>query len=110
MNKINKKSKIFIAGHNGLVGNAILRLLKRKGYKNLYFKSKSSLNLLDQNKVYRYLKKKKFDLVIIAAAKVGGINANNIFRAQFIYENLQIQNNLIHGSYSSNVKILFFWI
>ena len=58
MNKINKKSKIFIAGHNGLVGNAILRLLKRKGYKNLYFKSKSSLNLLDQNKVYRYLKKK----------------------------------------------------
>ena len=109
MNKINQKSKIFIAGHNGLVGNAILRLLKRKGYKNLYFKSKSSLNLLDQNKVYRYLKKKKFDLVIIAAAKVGGINANNIFRAQFIYENLQIQNNLIHGSYSSNVKNLIFF-
>ena len=108
MNKINQKSKFFIAGHNGLVGNAILRLLKRKD-KNLYFKSKSSLNLLDQNKVYRYLKK-KFDLVIIAAAKVGGINANNIFRAQFIYENLQIQNNLIHGSYSSNVKNFIFWI
>ena len=67
------------------------------------------MNLLDQNKVYRYLKKKKFDLVIIAAAKVGGINANNIFRAQFIYENLQIQNNLIHGSYSSNVKNLIFF-
>lgn len=108
MNKIHQKSKIFIAGHNGLVGRAVHRLLKKKGYKNLYFKSKISLNLLDQNKVFSYLKKKKFDLVVIAAAKVGGIKANNTFRAQFIYENLQIQNNLIHGSYLSDVKNLIF--
>ncbi len=109
MKKIDKKSKIFISGHNGLVGSSILRLLNKNGYKNVYFKSKKQLNLLNQKKVFKYLYSNKFDLVIIAAAKVGGINANNIFRAQFIYENLQIQNNLIHGSYLSNVKNLIFF-
>tara|TARA_A100001015_G_scaffold319227_1_gene441483 strand:+ start:324 stop:1265 length:942 start_codon:yes stop_codon:yes gene_type:complete len=109
MKKIKKNSKIFISGHKGLVGSSILRLLNKNGYKNVHIKSKKQLNLLNQQKVFKYLYSNKFDLVIIAAAKVGGINANNVFRAQFIYENLQIQNNLIHGSFLSNVKNLIFF-
>ena len=105
---INKKSKIFIAGHKGMVGSAILRSLKSKGYKNLYFIEKKKLDLRDQKKVFKYLKKIKPDGVIIAAATVGGINANNTFKADFIYNNLEIQNNLIHGSYLNNVKNLIF--
>ena len=94
---INKKSKIYIAGHKGMVGSAILRKLKSKGFTQLIFSEKKKLDLLNQDKVFRYLKKNKPDLVIIAAARVGGILANSTYKHKFIYENLQIQNNLIHG-------------
>ena len=103
-----KNSKIFLAGHTGLVGSAILRFLKKKNYKNIVTASSSKINFLDQSKTFSFLKRNKFKAVIIAAAKVGGIKANNTYRAQFIYENLQIQNNLIHGSYLSGVKNLLF--
>ena len=105
---MNKKSKIFIAGHNGLVGSAILKLSKKSGYSNIHTISRSKLDLTDQKKVFKYLKELKPEGLIIAAAKVGGINANNIHRAQFIYENLAIQNNLIHGSFLAGVKNLVF--
>tara|TARA_Y100001970_G_C14128865_1_gene800514 strand:+ start:74 stop:988 length:915 start_codon:yes stop_codon:yes gene_type:complete len=100
--------KVFLAGHKGLVGSAILRKLKEKKYKNIIIADKKKLNLLDQKKVFEFLKKKKPDLVIIAAAKVGGIYHNNSKGADFIYENLQIQNNLIHGSFKNNIKNLIF--
>jgi GDP-L-fucose synthase len=105
---LTKNSKIFLAGHTGLVGSAILRFLKKKNYKNIVIASSSKINFLDQSKTFSFLKRNKFKAVIIAAAKVGGIKANNTYRAQFIYENLQIQNNLIHGSYLSGVKNLLF--
>ena len=105
---INKKSKIYIAGHRGMVGSSLVRLFQKKGYTNLLTRTKKQLNLLDQSKTYAYLKKQKPDAVIIAAAKVGGIHANNEYRADFIYQNLQIQNNLIHGSYLAGVKKLLF--
>ena len=105
---LTKNSKIFLAGHTGLVGSAILRFLKKKNYKNIVTASSSKINFLDQSKTFNFLKRNKFKAVIIAAAKVGGIKANNTYRAQFIYENLQIQNNLIHGSYLSGVKNLLF--
>ena len=100
--------KIFLAGHKGLVGSAILRKLIEKKYKNLVLVDKKKLNLLDQKEVFKFIKKKKPDLVIIAAAKVGGIYYNKSKGADFIYENLQIQNNLIHGSFKNNVKKLIF--
>ena len=81
---LNKNSKIFIAGHKGMVGSSVLRYFKKKGYKNLYFKNRTSLNLLDQKKTYQYLKKIKPDFVIIAAAKVGGILINKEKKAEFI--------------------------
>tara|TARA_Y100001958_G_C21219107_1_gene544471 strand:- start:952 stop:1890 length:939 start_codon:yes stop_codon:yes gene_type:complete len=105
---INKKSKIFLAGHNGMVGSAIFKNLKKKGYNNIFTKNKKSLDLLNQEKTLRYLKKLKPKYVIIAAARVGGIIANNNSKAQFIYENLMIQNNLIHSSYLVGVKKLIF--
>ena len=100
--------KIFVSGHNGLVGSAIVKKLKAKGYKNILTADRKKLDLLDQKAVFNYLKKNKPKIVIIAAAKVGGINANNEFGAEFIYENLQIQNNLIHSSYLNNIKNLIF--
>ena len=103
---INKKSKIFVAGHKGMVGSAIIRKLKKKGFTRIIFKDKKKLNLLDQDKVFKFLKKTKPDLVIIAAARVGGIQANSNFKQKFIYENLQIQNNLIHGSFLAKINIL----
>ena len=103
---INKNSKIFLAGHNGMVGSAILRKLKENGYKNIIIRNKKQLNLLDQFKTFSFLKKNKPKLVIIAAAKVGGILANINYKSEFLYQNLQIQNNLIHGSYISGVKNL----
>ena len=106
---INKNSKIFVAGHKGHLGSSILRELKKKKYDNLITKNKTQLNLLDQSKVFKFLKKKKPKLVIIAAARVGGIYANNKFRGKYIYENLQIQNNLIHGSFLAGVKNLIFF-
>ena len=101
---------IFLAGHKGLVGSAILRKLKKKKYKKIITIDRKNLDLLDQKSVLNFLKKKKPKIVIIAAAKVGGVHHNNIHGADFIYENLQIQNNLIHGSFMNNVKKLFFWI
>ena len=105
---INKKSKIYVAGHKGMVGSAIIRKLKKKGFTRIIFKDKKKLNLLDQDKVFKFLKKIKPELVIIAAARVGGIQANSNFKQKFIYENLQIQNNLIHGSFLAKVKNLIF--
>ena len=105
---IDQKSKIYIAGHKGLVGSAIRRRLKSLDYKNLIYKDKSNLNLLDQNKVFNFLKKNKPNFIFIAAAKVGGILANNRFKADFIYQNLTIQNNLIHGAFLNNIKNLIF--
>ena len=105
---MNKNSKIFIAGHKGLVGSSILRILSEKGYSNIFYIEKSKLDLTNQIKVFNYLRKIKPDAVIIAAAKVGGIHANNSKRAEFIYNNLAIQNNLLHGSYLANVKNLIF--
>ncbi len=106
--KIKNNDKIFVAGHNGLVGSAIVRKLKEKNYKNILVRDKKKLNLLNQAQVYKFLKKEKPKFVFIAAAKVGGILTNNQLRAQFIYENLAIQNNLIHGSYQAGIKDLIF--
>ena len=105
---IKKNSKIFIAGHKGMVGSAILKLLKKRGYKKIYTKTKKQLNLLDQNKTKIYLKNLKPDCVILAAARVGGILANKNHKGQFIYENLMIQSNVIHSSYLAGVKKLIF--
>ena len=99
---------IFLAGHKGLVGSAILRKLKKKKYKKIITIDRKNLDLLDQKSVLNFLKKKKPKIVIIAAAKVGGVHHNNIHGADFIYENLQIQNNLIHGSFMNNVKKVIF--
>tara|TARA_B100000787_G_scaffold153600_1_gene127912 strand:+ start:6513 stop:7436 length:924 start_codon:yes stop_codon:yes gene_type:complete len=106
---INKKSKIFLAGHKGHLGSAIYKNLIKRGYKNIIIKNKKQLDLLNQLKVFKFLKKNKPKVVIIAAARVGGIYANNKFRGKFIYENLQIQNNLIHGSYLAGTKDLIFF-
>lgn len=105
---IQKISKIFVAGHKGLVGSAVVRRLVSKGYKRVLTKDKNVLDLTNQFQVFRYLKKEKPDAVIICAAKVGGIMANNKYKANFIYDNLAIQSNLIHGSYLNNVKKLIF--
>ena len=100
--------KVFLAGHKGLVGSAILRKLVEKKYKNIITIDKKKLNLLNQEQVFKFIKKKKPNVVIIAAAKVGGVYDNNIHGADFIYENLQIQNNLIHASFKNKVKKLIF--
>ena len=100
--------KIFLAGHKGLVGSAILKKLKQKGYKKIITANKSKLNLLNQNSVYNFLKKHKPKIIIIAAARVGGILANDLYGGKFIYENLQIQNNLIHNGYLNNIKNIIF--
>ena len=106
--QLNKKKKIFIAGHKGMVGSSILRHFKKKGYKNLFYENRKSLDLLDQKKTLAYLSKIKPDYVIISAAKVGGIMANKEKKAEFIYENIMIQTNLIHSSYLTGVKKLIF--
>ena len=105
---INKKSKIFIAGHNGMIGSAVIRKLKELKYKKIYFQNKKQLDLRNQNKVYKYINNIKPDAVILAAAKVGGIKANNTFRGEFIFDNLSIQNNVIDASYKNGVKNLIF--
>ena len=102
-------SKIFIAGHKGMLGSSIFRRLKKKGYKNLIKIEKKKLDLRNQALVKKFFKKKKFDAVIIAAAKVGGIKANMDYPANFIYDNLQIQINLISASYENKVKRLIFF-
>ena len=105
---INFKSKIYIAGHNGLVGSAIVRKLKQKGYNNLIFRSKKKLDLKNQKEVYNFLKKNKPDFIFIAAAKVGGIYSNDKYRAEFIFDNLSIQTNLIHSAHLCGIKNLIF--
>ena len=106
--QLNKNSKIFVAGHKGMVGSSIVRHLKKKKYKNILTVDKKDLDLLDQLNTQKFLMKKKPHFVIIAAAKVGGIMANNNYKAEFIYQNLQIQSNLIHSSYLAGVKKLIF--
>ena len=105
---INKNSKIYIAGSSGMVGSAIYRKLQKYNYKNIIISSKKNLDLKNQDLVYNFLKKKKPDAVILAAAKVGGILANNKKKAEFIFDNLSIQNNVIHGSFLAGVKKLIF--
>lgn len=103
-----KNSKIYVAGHRGLVGSAIVKNLEAKGYHNLIFRTHQELDLCDQEAVRSFFETEKPEFVILAAAKVGGIVANNTYRADFIYENLQIQNNVIHQSYLNDVKKLLF--
>jgi len=105
---INHKSKIFLTGHKGLVGSSILRRLKFFGYKNIICKSKKSLDLRDQKKVNNFLKKNKPEAIINAAATVGGIEANNKNGAKFIYNNLSIQNNIIHLGFINGIKNIVF--
>ena len=106
--KINKLSKIFVAGHKGLVGSSIVRRLKIKGYKNILTISKKKLDLRNQRDVEKYFKRIKPDAVINAAATVGGIYANNKYRADFIFNNLAIQTNIIHSSYKNKIRNLIF--
>ena len=105
---MSKKLRIFLAGHNGLVGSAVLKRLKKLKYKNIIVADRKKLNLLDQKKVFNFLKINKIQSIIICAAKVGGIKANNNYKAEFIYENLTIQNNLIHGAKINNISNLIF--
>ena len=105
---INKNSKIYVAGHNGLIGSAILRKLKDKGYTNIIYRSKKQLDLKSQVKVLNFLKKQKPNFIFIAAAKVGGIYANNKYKAEFLFDNLSIQSNLIHSAYLTGIKNLIF--
>ncbi|MBA7579345.1 GDP-L-fucose synthase [subsurface metagenome] len=105
---MDKNSKIYIAGHLGLVGSALVRNLKKKGYNNIIGKSIEELDLSDFNALDEYFGKEQPDYLFLAAAMVGGIVANNIYRAQFIYENLQIQNNIVHHCYKHGVKKLLF--
>ena len=101
-------SKIYIAGHRGLVGSAIVRGFKKQGYNNFILRTHSELDLLDQKSATDFFKKEKPEYVFLAAAKVGGIMANRTYPADFIYQNLQIQNNIIHHSYLNGVKKLLF--
>tara|TARA_B100000787_G_scaffold26293_1_gene17516 strand:+ start:12139 stop:13080 length:942 start_codon:yes stop_codon:yes gene_type:complete len=101
---MNKNAKIFVTGHKGLVGSAVIRKLKNSGFKNILTVSKKKLDLRDQKKVNLFLNKYKPNSLIIAAAKVGGIKTNNELTGEFIYDNLQIQNNLIHGAYKHGIK------
>ena len=105
---MNSNDKIYIAGHKGLVGSAICRQLKLRGFNNLITRSHNELDLVNQNEVQQFFDKEKPDYVVLAAAKVGGIYANSSYPAEFIYENLMIEANIIHSSYISNVERLLF--
>lgn len=105
---MNKSDKIYIAGHRGMVGSAIVRKLKAEGFTNLLLHTSAELDLRNQLAVDEFFAHEKPDYVFLAAAKVGGIQANNVYRADFIYENLMIQNNVIHASYVQGVKKLMF--
>ena len=105
---VNKSDKIFVAGHKGLVGKSIINVLKKKGFNNVLVVDKKKVDLTDQKKTFNFLKKHKPKFVFISAAIVGGIYANNIYRAKFLYDNLSIQNNLIHGCYLAGIKKLIF--
>jgi GDP-L-fucose synthase len=105
---INKKSKIFITGHRGLVGSAVLRRLDYYNYNNILTIDKKKLDLRNQKEVFNFFKKHKIDAVINAAGTVGGIYANDKYKADFIYNNLAIQNNIIHACYLNRIKSLIF--
>ena len=105
---MDNNAKIYVAGHRGLVGSAILNNLKDKGYKNIVTRTHAELDLTNQVEVATFFEKEKPEYVFLAAAKVGGIVANNVYRADFIYENMMIQNNVIHQSYVHKVKKLLF--
>jgi GDP-L-fucose synthase len=102
------QSKIYIAGHRGMVGSAILRNLQKNGYSNFVLRTSAELDLKNQQAVENFFANEKPDHVFLAAAKVGGIQANNVYRAEFLYDNLMIQNNVIHASYVHKVKKLLF--
>jgi GDP-L-fucose synthase len=105
---MNKDSKIFVAGHRGLVGSAIVRILKERGYSNIVTKTRSEVDLLNQKEVEEFFSSENIDYVFDAAARVGGIYANDNYSGEFIYENIQIQTNLIHYSWKYNVKKFLF--
>jgi len=105
---MDKNSKIYVAGHTGMVGSAIVRKLKVEGYNNLILRTHQELDLLNQSAVNKFFEEEKPEYVFIAAAKVGGILANNTYRAQFIYENLMIEANIIHAAHENKVKKLLF--
>lgn len=103
-----KNSRIFVAGHRGMVGSAIVRLLRKEGFQQLLLKTSAELDLRNQEAVNRFFENEKPEYVFLAAAKVGGILANNTFRAEFLYDNLLMESNIIHASYKSGVKKLLF--
>ncbi len=105
---MNKNAKIFVTGHRGMVGSALVRRLQRGGYINIITRSRQELDLLNQAAVWRFLQDEQPDYIFIAAAKVGGIHANNVYRADFIYQNLMIEANLIHGAHLAGVQRLMF--
>ena len=105
---MNKSGKVYVAGHRGMVGSALVRKLKSLGFDNIVSRTSKELDLTDQSQVARFFESEKPDYVFLAAAKVGGIHANNTYRADFIYENLMIQNNVIHQSYVNCVEKLMF--
>lgn len=107
-NHFTKDAKIFVAGHRGMVGSAIVRNLEAKGYTRILTQSRQELDLLDQKAVQSYLEQERPDYIFIAAAKVGGIQANNVYRADFIYQNVMIQANLIDGAHQANIQRLCF--
>ena len=101
-------SKIYVAGHRGMVGSAIVRALRHQGYENIIVRTRSELDLCNQDAVLQFFSENKPDYIFLAAAKVGGIMANNTYRAAFLYENLQIESNIIHSAYLNGVKKLLF--
>lgn len=105
---MDKNAKIFVAGHRGMVGSAIVRRLQAAGYTQVVTRSRSELDLLNQAAVHAFLAEQKFDYLFIAAAKVGGIHANNTYRADFLYQNLVIEANLIHGAHLAGTQALMF--
>ena len=105
---ISKNDKIYVAGHRGMVGSALVRNLRSKGYNNIICRSRSEMDLLDQRAVHTFLQLEKPAYIFLAAAKVGGIHANNTFRADFIYENLVVEANIIHGAYLAGIGRLCF--
>ncbi len=105
---MNKNDKIYVAGHRGMVGSAIVRKLQNEGFNNIVTRQSKELDLKEQQAVRDFFKSEKPDVVVLAAAKVGGIHANNVYRAQFLYENLMIQNNVIHSAHENDVQKLLF--
>ena len=106
--RLHNEQKVYVAGHRGLVGSALMRRLAQGGYERIVTRTHAELDLCDQTSTLKFLKDEKPDVIIVAAAKVGGIQANNTFRADFIYENLAIANNVIHGAHEADVSNLLF--